>query len=193
MREILTLLNPLRRRVMLMIGRAVLRLTDDARKMQVLQIDALSDETLDRVERFQNYGFTSHAHRGAEGLVLAIGGNRSHPAVVALDDRRHRLTDLAEGEVAMYASAGQFIRMKADGSIHIFAPGGIHIETPEGLELAARTIENHAQVLFEHSTNGYGQQWIYDLGSDTWFTDAWTDDARVVPGTTHPVHPPEIP
>ena len=62
------------------------------------------DEVLDRAERFQQYGLTSHPHPGAEALLLAVGGMRQHPIVAAIDDRRYRPTGLEEGEVCLYSS-----------------------------------------------------------------------------------------
>jgi hypothetical protein len=38
----------------------------------------------------------------AEAIVLYINGSRSHPVAIAVDDRRHRLKDLKEGDVAFY-------------------------------------------------------------------------------------------
>ena len=96
------MLAPLRRRVLLGIGRAVLKLVDDARRLQVVQVQGLARETLDGAERVQQYGLTSHPHRGAECVLLAVGGMRQHPLVVAIDDRRFRVTGLAEGEVCLY-------------------------------------------------------------------------------------------
>lgn len=91
----------LRRRVMMMIGRAVLKVIDDSTGLQIVQVEALAGEVIDRAERIQSYGFTSHPLPGADALVLAVGGMRQHP-VVLVDDRRHRVKDLGEGEVAVY-------------------------------------------------------------------------------------------
>ena len=76
---------PLRRRVMLMVGRAVLALVDDDPKLQVLQLAALRPETLETVERFQEYGFTSVPEPGAEAVLVCPGGIRQPP-----DRRRGR-------------------------------------------------------------------------------------------------------
>ena len=69
-------------------------------------------------ERIQSYGFTSHPLPGADALVLAVGGMRQHP-VVLVDDRRHRMKGLAEGEVGIYSSHGQTIILKANGDIDV--------------------------------------------------------------------------
>ena len=111
--------QPLRNRVALMIGRAVLKVVNDETPLQTVQVEALPGEIIDGAERFQMYGFTSHPLEGADALVLAVGGIRQHP-VVMVDDRRHRLRNLAESEVALYrGNPAQHIILKADGSIEI--------------------------------------------------------------------------
>lgn len=76
-RIVVKLTGPLRRRIANAIGRAVIRLVDDAAHTQLLQLTALADETHDRVERYQEYGFTSRPHPGAHAVLVALGGNRA--------------------------------------------------------------------------------------------------------------------
>ena len=96
------LLAPLRRRVMLMIGRGVVRLVDDTHRRQRVQVEALSGEILDDVERWQQYGFTSHPPVGSEAVVLALGGMRQHSAAVVVEDAPRRLYSRNEGSVSLY-------------------------------------------------------------------------------------------
>lgn len=118
----------LRRRAMLATGRAVVERSDAAGgRLVQLQLTALAGETLDKVDQVQAYGFTSCPHPGAEAVLVAIGGSRAHPVVIAVDDRRYRL-DLAEGEVAIYDDQGQSVRLNRDG---------ITIATPNTLAIAA--------------------------------------------------------
>ena len=107
-------LRPLERRIKQIASRAVIKLVNDSLKLQELQIVGLSGETLDGVERFQEYGFTSHPQSGAEAITLSVGGNRSHAVIVAVDDRRYRLKGLEAGEVALYDDLGQKIVLKRD-------------------------------------------------------------------------------
>ena len=113
------LLAPLQRRIMLIIGRAVIKAVNDDSKMQALQISLLNGELRDGVERVQNYGFTSHPHNGAEGVCLFVGGDRSHGLVIAVDDRRYRLKGLKQGEVAIYSDEGDSIVLKRGNEIEI--------------------------------------------------------------------------
>lgn len=111
---------PLARRVRLMVGRGVLSLVNDSLKLQEVQVGLLSGEDHDDVERFQEYGFTSHPHPGAETITVSVGGSRDHAVVIAIDDRRYRLKPLTEGEVALYDDQGQAIHLKRDKHIHVY-------------------------------------------------------------------------
>lgn len=118
---------PLTQRVLHIVVRGIASTIDDEKKMQLIQLAAMADETLDDIERFQNYGFTSHPKPGAEAIGLSIGGDRGHTVVIAVDDRRFRLTALEEGEVAIYDDQGQKVHLARDG-IQIFSEGTVSVE-----------------------------------------------------------------
>jgi phage baseplate assembly protein V len=117
----------------LMVSRAVLALIDDAAKLQRVQIQLMADEERGDVERFQNYGFTSVPFPGAEAVALSVGGSRSHMVVIAVEDRRYRLTSLEEGEVAIYTDEGDKIVLKRGGEIEVTAGTRVIIDTPDTL------------------------------------------------------------
>lgn len=116
------LIGPMRRRVRLMISRALLSAVNDAVGLQVVQVKLLADEVRDSVERFQNYGFTSHPKPGAEGILACVSGNRDHGVVIVMDDRRFRL-HLEEGEAALYDDLGHKVHLTRAG---IVVDGGGH-------------------------------------------------------------------
>lgn len=123
-------MRPLAQRVQLMVARAVVQLVNDASTMQGLQVSLLADELRSDVERFQNYGFTSHPKPGAEAVVVCVAGSRDHPIVVAIDDRRYRLVGLAQGEVAIYTDEGDHIVIKRGGTVEILAATKVDVRTP---------------------------------------------------------------
>jgi phage baseplate assembly protein V len=119
------LLRPLKQRIANTIARAVVQVINDGTKLQSVQLGAMAGETIDDGERFQEYGFTSVPLDGAEAVVVFPNGDRGHPLVIAIDDRRHRPTGLEAGEVAVYSETGAQVILKANGDIEIScAPGG---------------------------------------------------------------------
>ncbi len=108
-------LERLKQRVMSLVGRCIIMAVDDSRKIQSVQVEVLADELHNEAERFQHYGFSTHPIPGAEGIIVRIGGTASHGVIIVVDDRRYRLTDLAQGEVALYDDLGQVVHLKRDG------------------------------------------------------------------------------
>lgn len=88
------------------VSRGVVTRTDDAPKMQTVQLTLLEGEVQDGAERFQPYGLTTRPQVGAEALCVFVGADRSHPVVLAVDDRRFRVTSLNPGEVCLYTDEG---------------------------------------------------------------------------------------
>lgn len=130
-------MSAIERRVRMMIGRGTIGAIDDATKAQSAQIDMLADETHDAVERFQNYGLTSHPHPDAEAMVVFPGGVRSHGIVLGVEDRRYRLKGLATGEVALYDDLGQVVHLTRDG-IRIVSATAVTVEAPKVTVIADR-------------------------------------------------------
>jgi phage baseplate assembly protein V len=124
------MLSGLEGRVRGMVARAIVRLVDDARQAQELQVDLLAGESQDAVERFQNYGLTSVPHAGAEALVVFAGGLRSHGVVLAVEDRRYRLTGLEDGEVALFDDLGNVIKLGRE-RIDVTAVTELRVEAPK--------------------------------------------------------------
>ena len=119
-------LRDIRRRLVGLAARAVIRVADDALKAQGLKIEVLAGETLEGVERFGEFGITSVPPDGTEGVVIFIGGDRSHGVVVATESRAHRPRSLAAGDVTVYDSHGNQIRLRA-GGIEIMSAGYIRL------------------------------------------------------------------
>lgn len=132
MRAIAKVTAPMRRRLALMVGRCVLLTVNDSSQIQQLQVRALAGEELDRVERHQEYGFTSRPHPGAEGVMVSVGGLRGHSLVIAVEDRRYRLSGLQAGEVALYDDQNQAVHLKRSGiEITTQGPDGVKIHAPK--------------------------------------------------------------
>ena len=111
------LLAPLHRRVMLMVNRAVLSAINDAGGVQIVQVQLLDGEVRDGVECFQQYGHASVPFAGAEGVMVSVGGSHDHGIVIAVEDRRYRLKNLAPGETALYDDQGQKVHLTRNGIV----------------------------------------------------------------------------
>jgi phage gp45-like len=117
------------RRTYLNLTRGTLKKTNDKELMQEVDVHlfgpAGKNDGKVKIERFQQYGFSAVPHKKkddkddnvAEVLVGFLGGNRSHAVVMMIDDRRHRLKNQEEGEVALYDDQGQILRITRKGII----------------------------------------------------------------------------
>lgn len=114
-RELSRFVAPIQRCIGNMVARGVVSVVNAAAKMQGLQVRLLNNEIKDSVEHFEPYGFTSHAHVGAEHVTLFVDGDRSHGLTIVVADRRYRLQALQAGEVALHDDQGQSIVLRRDG------------------------------------------------------------------------------
>jgi len=113
------LVAPLRRKIQLMISKAVLNSLDNSSPIPVLKAQTSKDEILDNIEYIEPYGFTSHPGKGAEVVVFCVGGNRELPVAVSVGQSGDRRSDLAEGEVAIYHKDGHAVVLRNNGDIEI--------------------------------------------------------------------------
>jgi phage baseplate assembly protein V len=132
--------EPIQRRVRLMVGRAVIALVNDAARVQSVQVTLLEGETRDEVERFQEYGFSSVPLPGAEAVMVCVSGNRDHGIVVAVEDRRYRLKDLGPGDAALYDHRGAKIHLSETGILIEAAGQNVEITGAPQVNIASGTV-----------------------------------------------------
>lgn len=131
-----------------MLGRGYVTRVNDARRMQALQL-RVGGQSIDEAERFQQYGLTSHPEVDAEVLVACLGGSTEHAVAIAVDDRRHRPTGLAAGEVQLYSRHGQFVKLKANGAVEVVSGSKVELKvggTSILIEASGVTITSPAGV-----------------------------------------------
>lgn len=160
------LIRPLKTRIQLMVGRAIVSAVYDSEGIQKLQIETLNG-VRDSIPKFQNYGFTSFPLPGSEGLILSVGSNYEDGVCIAIDDKKNRLKNLESGESAMYDHQGQMIKVKKDGTIEISAKNKVKIIAPDQYTMssnksiqtvtdyqvdASNTILNTDKIKIENST-----------------------------------------
>ena len=155
--QIRHMIRPVSTRVANMVARAVVQLADDGRKLQMLQVGALADEDIPDAEHHQPYGFSSIPLEGAEAVLVFPNGDRSHPLVVAVSDRRHRPTGGVAGEVTMYHHAGARVIMKDNGDITVVPGAGGKVKIDDGSGATAiPTMADFAGIISIMSSCGAG-------------------------------------
>lgn len=124
------MLRPIATRVANSIARGVVQLVDDSTKLQLVQLGILAEETVDAGEHFQPYGLSSVPLPGAEHVTLFPGGDRAHPIVIVVSDRRYRPTGGDPGLVALYNHVGARVLLLPDGTVEIRSASGAATKLP---------------------------------------------------------------
>ena len=195
MKDMGRMMRPLQRKISTMIGRAVLRAINDGSGTQTMQVELLKDELYDGVERFQEYGFTSVPHAGAETVMVSVGGQRGCGIIVACEDKRYRITGLENGEVALYTDeneTGHRIHMKRGREIELVSGTTSIMQTPTGVTVTvgAQVLEVTNSVIrltvggqvLELSATGLKHNGV-NIGS----THPHYDPSNTIPATGRPV------
>lgn len=88
----------------------------------------------------------------AEAIVLYVDGSRSHPVMISVGDRRHRLVELEEGDVANH-------RLKDDRQQVLLSKDGTYISTRDDkiMRVALVPKETKDQQQQGQQTRGGGQ------------------------------------
>lgn len=136
--QLTRLQRPLATRVANTVARAVVQRVDDSKKLQLLQLGVLAGEPVDDGEHHQPYGFFSVPFPGAEGVVLFPNGDRGHPIVVVVSDRRHRPTDGEPGECGLATDEGDEIRLARGHAIELSTSGEIRLGSPSASDGAIK-------------------------------------------------------
>lgn len=113
------ILNSYKVRIMNIMGRGFVESVDDSTQIQKIKAKLMADESLDELERLQDYGFASKPLPNAEILVVFPNGNRGHGIVIKADDRRYRVKNLQGGEVVIYTDEGDKIHFKRGNKIEV--------------------------------------------------------------------------
>jgi len=127
--ELLRFLNPLKKRIMHLIGRAILQAIDNSQKTQKIRIEGYKGEISDEVEKLEDYGLTCYppVDGNTENLVLYINGDRAFGIAIKSHNREYRPTDLSEGEVCLYDKNNVRITLTASKTIDMKNASGINM------------------------------------------------------------------
>jgi phage gp45-like len=141
-------------------ARATIPGVDDTKLMQESMGNFMANEARKAIESPQNYGFTSvvmdatkdamgKITASAESFVSFMGGNRSFPVFGNMDDRRHRLQNLAKGDVAMFRTAVDQLQL------HLAQEGGFWTG-PDSKKLRLQLVKAQQQSGSQPQTTATG-------------------------------------
>lgn len=101
------------------------------KKVQLVSGEGLAGEQLDRLELFQQFGFTSSPPAGTQIIVLPLGGRSSAAVVVATEHGAYRFQLGQAGEACVYNQWGDRIHLRQDRTIHVVSQAKVLIETDQ--------------------------------------------------------------
>lgn len=108
------------RRLRALLWRALLRrTTEESGQLRRIEVEGFPGDRLRGVEEHSAYGFEARPLPGADVLMLSLGGSRGHAVAASVADRRHRPSDLEEGEVALYTDEGVGVRLRRGRVVEI--------------------------------------------------------------------------
>ena len=101
------------------ITRGILKLVDDEKPTQTIQVELRFDEIADAIEHFQPFGVSFNPTKDSEVLVLAIGSSQDNLVALNATDRSIRPTGIQEGEGGLYTPSGWKVFCDEDDVVHL--------------------------------------------------------------------------
>lgn len=136
--------------------------------VQKIQVEGLDGETVQDLEHAENFGFTSNPPAGSDCVVVPLGGKTSHGIIVTTTNGAYRITDLSDGETAVYNADGAKMVLKKGRVIEIDCDK-LNIKAPSGVNITSEKVECSAVLTAQGQINGNGGMAVQG-GSGTTFT-----------------------
>lgn len=136
------MLEPIRARIRLLIGRAVIAASKNADGKIMLDLELLAGEKRRSIEQMQQFAFSSRPKGDVSAVALFIGGSRDNGIVIASRGDGPEMTDyeLKEGESMMHSPFGQKILFMSDGNIEMKAAAGKKIFIKSEVEISENLV-----------------------------------------------------
>lgn len=119
-------------------------------------------ETFPSVEAFQHVGFKSRPKKGAEVILVQIGGESGNPITIASRDRSIEF-DLAEDETAVFNGVSR-VHLKADGTIELVAKAGQEVKITDGSGTPKFLVTKDAYEVHTHPDPSSGSTGVPNNG-----------------------------
>lgn len=153
--------------------RGKITLINSTEPIQHMQVDGLAGETLQDLEHFQQFGFTSHPPVGSEAVIIPLGGATSHGIVVATQNGNYRIKNLKSGETAIYSSEGAKIVIKQGRIVEVDCDvfkvncQQYQVNASSGSQFTTPTLETSAVFTAQGQINGNGGMAVQGGGGAT--------------------------
>ena len=105
--------KPIFNKIRTLISLFTLERTDDTKRPQEIKMTSLGGEA-EIIEHFQPFGLSGRPPSGSIGIMLSVGGNRSHGVAICIDGNDVTVENLMDGETAVYNNHGKKIVLKQD-------------------------------------------------------------------------------
>lgn len=118
------------------IRRVVIKNVNDAGATQTVSAQIGEGIWHENVEVLQPYGIASSVPAdGAVGVALAVGGDEGDLVVLPLSNPSTRFGKLNSGDSGLYNNGGDYIILRAGGTLEIAIGGEAVLELPGGLTI----------------------------------------------------------
>lgn len=171
---LMRLLDPIRRRIALMLRRAIIEEVNDKNPVQAVKLGIFKGECRKGVERIQEYGFSSVPLPKCRAIAASVDGECAHELVIATDDREYRPRQKDPGDVMLYTYANR--KDNADTEHHIYLQPETRtttartkvfvIDADETIEFRTKDGKNFIRI-----GAGYGIRMTVDGGFDNGGSD----------------------
>ena len=115
--DVKKILMPIKQKIFLLIGRAILQAIDVTKKTTTIQVTGLANETISDVEKIDEFGFSSNPpiDGDSEVVIVFVNGNRDQGLALKVHHKSTKPTDLSEGDTRIYDNFGNQITLTSDG------------------------------------------------------------------------------
>jgi len=114
----INIIQNLKNKIYLMIGRAIITAIDGSTKTPIIQVTGLKGETITDVEFVNPYGFEAIPTEG-QAVIVFVNGNRDQGLCLVMHNREERPTDLEDDEVQMYSKFDNYVKCNKDGEVEV--------------------------------------------------------------------------
>ena len=121
--------------------------------VQTAQINGLSDETLQKLELYQHFGFTSGPPPGSQVVIVPLEGQSAHSIIVATEHGAYRL-DVGSGESCFYNQWGAKVHLKKERIIDIDCDK-LNITAKDKATINTKLLELFAEFIIGTASKGF--------------------------------------